>query len=122
MEKEVILNIIMFFTSYIIFLLIYILLVNRKRKEYKEGKKQAEISYIINKFKLDMRVTKYNKLKWILTFINPFIISVTYIIVTNIESFVLGCLVGFITMLLLVYSSYEIIGRILKRKEERKNV
>lgn len=119
MEKELILNIIMFFISYIIFLLIYIFIINRKRKEYKEGKKQAEISYIINKFKLDMRVTKYNDLKWILTFVNPLIISITYIIVTNVESIVLGSIVGFITMILLVYSSYEIIGRILKRKEEK---
>lgn len=122
MEKELILNITMFFISYIVFLLIYILIVNRKRKVYKEGKKQAEISYIINKFNLDMRVTKYNTLKWILTFINPLIISITYIIVTNVESIVLGSLVGFLIMILLVYSSYEIIGRLLKRKEERKNV
>lgn len=122
MEKELILNITMFFISYIVFLLIYILIVNRKRKVYKEGKKQAEISYIINKFNLDMRITKYNTLKWILTFINPLIISITYIIVTNVESIVLGSLVGFLIMILLVYSSYEIIGRLLKRKEERKNV
>lgn len=122
MEKELILNITMFFISYIVFLLIYILIVNRKRKVYKEGKKQAEISYIINKFNLDMRITKYNTLKWILTFINPLIISITYIIVTNVESIVLGSLLGFLIMILLVYSSYEIIGRLLKRKEERKNV
>lgn len=122
MEKELILNITMFFISYIVFLLIYILIVNRKRKVYKEGKKQAEISYIINKFNLDMRITKYNTLKWILTFINPLIISITYIIVTNVESIVLGSIVGFLIMILLVYSSYEIIGRLLKRKEERKNV
>lgn len=122
MKNEIILNMIMFIVSYIVFLLIYIFLVNRKRREYKEGKKQAEVSYIINKFKLDMRITKYNKLKWILTFINPLIISITYIIVTNVNSIVLGSIIGFITMLLLVYSSYEIIGRILKRKEERKNV
>ena len=119
MEKELILNITMFFISYIVFLLIYILIVNRKRKVYKEGKKQAEISYIINKFNLDMRITKYNTLKWILTFINPLIISITYIIVTNVESIVLGSIVGFLIMILLVYSSYEIIGRLLKRREKK---
>ena len=122
MNNKIILNIISFILAYIIFLLIYIFIINRKRKDYKNGKKQAEISYIINKSKLDMRKTKYNTLKWAVTFINPFIISVTFIIVTNIESYLIGIIVGFITLLLLVYSCYEILGRYLKKKEGKKNV
>lgn len=122
MKEILILNIASFLIAYVIFLLIYIFIINRKRKDYKEGKKEAEISYIINKFKLDMRKTKYKTIKWAVTFINPLILAVTFIIVTNVESYILGILLGFIIMLLLVYSSYEILGRILKKKEGKKNV
>lgn len=122
MNELLLLNIISFTIVYIIFLLIYIFIINRKRKDYTNAKKQAEIYYIVNKFKLDMRKTKYNTLKWAVTFINPLIISITFIIVTNIKSYIIGILVGFITLLLLVYSCYEIIGRYLKKKEGKKNV
>lgn len=122
MDKKLLLNIISFVLSYIIFLLIYIFIINRKRKDLSNGKKQVEINYIINKAKLDMRKTKYNTLKWAVTLINPLIISITFIIVTNIESYIVGIIVGFITLLILVYSCYEILGRILKKKEGKKNV
>lgn len=122
MNEKLFINIISFILSYIIFLLIYIFIINKKRKDYTNGKKQAEIYYIINKVKLDMRKTKYSTLKWAVTFINPLIISITFIIVTNIESYLVGILVGFITLLLLVYSCYEILGRYLKKKEGTKNV
>ncbi len=117
MKYEILENLIYFIASYIIFLLIYIFIINRKRKDYNNGKKQTEISYIINKFKLDMRKTKYNTLKWAITLINPLIISITFVIVINIESFTFGLLVGFVIMLMLVYACYEILGRILKKKE-----
>jgi len=119
MDREVILNIISFVLSYLVFMLIYIFIINRKRKDYKEGKKQIEINYIIKKFKLDMRKVKYNNLKWAITILNPLIMSVTFLIVINIKSFTVGIILGFIMMLLLVYSSYEILGRILKRKSEK---
>lgn len=119
MKNEIILNIISFTLAYIIFLLIHIFIINRKRKDYKNGKKQMEINYIVNKFKLDMRKVKYNELKWAVTFLNPLIIATTFLIVTNIESFALSIVVGFVIMLLLVYSIYEILGRFLKRKGEK---
>lgn len=117
MKYEILENLIYFIMTYIVFVLIYTLIINRKRKDYKTGKKQTEIIYIINKFKLDMNKTKYNVLKWGITFINPLIISITFVIVINIKSFTFGLLVGFVVMLLLVYACYEIFGRILKKKE-----
>jgi len=81
-----------------------------------------DILYLVNKFKLNTKKTKYNTLKWITNIINPLIISITFIIVTNIKSFTLGIMIGFLVMMMLIYSIYEIIGRILKKKEFDKNV
>ena len=117
MKEKIIINVIYFVVSYLIIFLLYSLVINRKKKSYKDATKQMDILYLVNKFKLNTKKTKYNTLKWITNIINPLIISITFIIVTNIKSFILGIMIGFLVMMMLIYSIYEIIGRILKKKE-----
>lgn len=121
MKEKIIINVIYFVVSYLIIFLLYSLVINRKKKSYKDATKQMDILYLVNKFKLNTKKTKYNTLKWITNIINPLIISITFIIVTNIKSFILGIMIGFLVMMMLIYSIYEIIGRILKKKESDKN-
>lgn len=122
MKEKIIINVIYFVVSYLIIFLLYSLVINKKKKSYKDATKQMDILYLVNKFKLNTKKTKYNTLKWITNIINPLIISITFIIVTNIKSFILGIMIGFLVMMMLIYSIYEIIGRILKKKEFDKNV
>lgn len=122
MKEKIIINVIYFVVSYLIIFLLYSLVINRKKRSYKDATKQMDILYLVNKFKLNTKKTKYNTLKWITNIINPLIISITFIIVTNIKSFILGIMIGFLVMMMLIYSIYEIIGRILKKKEFDKNV
>ena len=121
MKEKIIINVIYFVVSYLIIFLLYSLVINRKKKSYKDATKQMDILYLVNKFKLNTKKTKYNTLKWITNIINPLIISITFIIVTNIKSFILGIMIGFLVMMMLIYSIYEIIGRILKKKDFDKN-
>lgn len=121
MKEKIIINVIYFVVSYLIIFLLYSLVINRKKKSYKDATKQMDILYLVNKFKLNTKKTKYNTLKWITNIINPLIISITFIIVTNIKSFILGIMIGFLVMMMLIYSIYEIIGRVLKKKEFDKN-
>ena len=118
MKQELLIDLTYFIIVYLITFLFYSLILNRKRKNYKE----MEIEYLVKKFNLDMRKTDYNTLKWATTFINPFIISVTFVAIISIDSFVLSLILGFIIMMLLIYGIYEILGRILKKKEGNKNV
>ena len=122
MKEKIIINVIYFVVSYLIIFLLYSLVINRKKKSYKDAIKQMDVLYLVNKFKLNTKKTKYNTLKWITNIVNPLIISITFIIVTNIKSFTLGIMIGFLVMMMLIYSIYEIIGRILKKKEFDKNV
>lgn len=121
MKEKIIVNIVYFVVSYLIIFLLYSLVINRKKKSYKDATKQMDVLYLVNKFKLNTKKTKYNTLKWITNIVNPLIISITFIIVTNIKSFTLGIMIGFLVMMMLIYSIYEIIGRILKKKEFDKN-
>lgn len=122
MKQELMIALIYFVIVYLITFLLYALVLNRKRKNYKEGKKQMEINYLVKKFNLDMRKTNYNTLKWSTTFLNPLIISITFVSIISIDSFVLSLIIGFIIMMLLIYGVYEILGRILKKKEGKKHV
>jgi len=122
MEQRIIVGLIYFIIVYLISFLLYILFLNRKRKNYKEGKKQMEIEYLVKRFNLDMRKTKYNTLKWSTTLLNPLIIATTFVAVISIDSLLLSLLVGFIIMVSLIYAIYEILGRTLKKKEGKKNV
>ena len=122
MKETMIFNILYFIVSYLIMFLVQVFIINRKKKTYTDAKKMSDVTYITTKFKLDKRKTDYNTLKWYINFINPLIISTTFVVISNIDSFIMSLLVGFIVMLLLMYSLYEIIGRILKKKENDKNV
>lgn len=122
MKEQLLIDIIYFIIVYLGTFLLYVLILNRKRKNYKDAKNQIEVAYLINKFNLDKKKTSYKTIKWCITFINPFIISITFVTIVSIESFVLSLILGFIIMMMLIYSLYEIIGRILKKKEGNKNV
>lgn len=116
----VIKSLISFGICFIVTLLIYLLFINRKRKEYVEGKGQVDIYYLVKKYKLDMRKTKYRTVKLVVAFINSFIISFTFALIANLKyKYVLKLLIAFVIMFVLIYSLYEIVGRILKRKENK---
>ena len=84
-------TVIFFIFAFIVVLLLHILIINRGRKTYKEGKKITEINYLVYKYKLDMRKIKYNDLKWATTIANS--------------------LIGFALLVILILPTYEIIGR-----------
>ena len=121
MKEKIIINTIYFLASNLIIFLVYVFIINRKKKTYADAKKMTDVTYLTTKFKLDKRKTDYNTLKWYINFINPLIISTTFVVISNIKSFTMSLLVGFVVMLVLIYSLYEIIGRILKKKEFDKN-
>lgn len=101
----------LFIFSFVVVLLLHILIINRGRKTYKEGKKLTEINYLANKYKLDMRKVKFNNLKWTTTIANSLIVSFTATIVSIIDGIVWQILLGFVLLITLIIPTYEIIGR-----------
>ena len=115
-------SLIYFGVCFIVVFLLYLLINMKFRKEYKEGKQQVEINYLISRFKLDMRVTKYKTVKFLVALLNSFIISVTFTIIINLKfKYVYKLMIAFVIMFILIYSLYEIVGRALKRKELKNN-
>ena len=103
-------SLIYFGICFITVLLIYLLFINKKfRKEYKEGKEQVEIYYLIKRFKLNMRLTKYKTIKLIVSILNSFIVAFTFTVIINLKvKYAYKLMVAFLIMFILIYSLYEI--------------
>ena len=75
---------------YLVTYLIYVFVINGKRKSFEKLKKNSEVMYIINRYKLDMRKVKYKRLLNTLAVINSFIIACGACIIMNVKSLILS--------------------------------
>lgn len=102
--------------------LLYVLFFNKKRRNYKTLKKNDEVKLFIDRYNLDMKKIEYKKVLQVVTIINTFILSFTTVLIVRIKGFMISLLIGFVVIMILIYSLYEIAGRYFKKKEEDKNV
>lgn len=108
----------------IVFLIDYLLIKRKYLKKGNENKKKknknnelTEISYLIVKFKLDKNKLPIERLLVSISFINAFIIALVAVAVIFINiHIILQLLLGFILLMSLIYSIYEILGRYLVKK------
>ncbi len=108
---------------FIIVFLFYFLLLNRIKLKKQNYNKIGEINYLIKKFKLDPKKINYQATANIVALINAFIISFTCVAITIFEMKLMWqLLIGFVLLFSLIYSIYEIYGRILVKKGWGRNV
>lgn len=94
--------------------------ITKKRKK-KKIKSISEIDYISLKFKLDSKRLDMDKMIIVISLINAFIISVVSSVVMLMPFAIMWQLiVAFALLFGLIYALYEIYGRHLKHKEEKK--
>ena len=112
-----ILFIIIFTVDYLFIKRRYLKRLNGKKKRKKKDNELMELSYLIVKFKLDKSKLPLNKLLVIISLINAFIISIVSVTVLLLDTYtIVRLLVGFVLLMGLIYSLYEILGRILERR------
>ena len=116
-----------FICTYVIAIIIYFLLLilplKRKKKRGKQNKELLEIKYLVNKYGLDIKKANYNQLVWIVCFVSSFIITVvvSVLILANL-SYLLQLIVSFIIVLPLFIISYKLVSLYYKKKGMIKNV
>ena len=99
----------------IVFLVTYIIDLIKIKK--KKQKKIGEIQYLVSKFKLDINKLNYKKVCLVISFLNAFIISSVTLVISLLKTnMTLQLIVGFVLLFSLIYSLYEIYGRILVKK------
>ena len=109
----------------IVFVFDYFFVKRRYLKKKKKGRKKSElieIAYLVGKFQIDIDKVKMNKLLIVTSLINAFIIALVSVTILLIRiNIFLQLIIGFILLLALIYSLYEILGRHLIKKGYVKN-
>ena len=110
---------VLFLLSFLfVFLLYQVFLVRKAKKTYK-GKKHKElieISYLIRRYKFDMKKISYNQLLQIVSIVSSFDIALTVSVIMLFDNFLLEILVGFVFVLLIIIVSYHFVYLFYKKK------
>ena len=114
-------ELILFILTFLLIFIIYELFLVRKAKKDKRRKKPIEVNYLIGKYNLDINKLNYRRLLNIISVVSAFDISLVVTIVSLFNNFIFQLLVGFVLIMLLIIVSYDIVGRIYKKKGCCKN-
>ena len=114
-------ELILFILTFLLIFIIYELFLVRKAKKDKRRKKPIEVNYLIGKYNLDINKLNYRRLLNIISVVSAFDISLVVTIVSLFNNFLFQLLVGFVLIMLLIIVSYDIVGRIYKKKGCCKN-
>ena len=113
-------SIILFAISYVVFFIIYLIFYYFRGLKKKTILDSLQVEFLKVRFDLKNKELKPKKIGLIVTFVDPLIISLTGTIVSLPKwNYILELLLGFVLLIALIYSFYEIIGRIIKRKVDK---
>lgn len=134
MNKIEIFGIVFLISFMVIFIIHYFVVTKPKLKKIFEGEKTkktqkrkkdkaievVELNYLVTKFKLNKDKLNWKSLAFMIAFINSFIMALVVAILELVPGeYYIKLPVAFVLLFALIYSLYEIYGRILKSKEEK---
>ncbi len=110
------------FTFIIIYLLYFFTIIMRTNSQNKFTK-SLEITYLINRYNINIEKLNYKRLMHIIALANSLIISVTFLVTNFINRLIFKLIIGFIILIVLEILVYHMIGKIYQIKERgNKNV
>ncbi len=111
-------SIILFTISYVIIFILYLILFYIIGLKKKRILSSMQIEFLKIRFNLKNSDFNPKKIGLVITIIDPLIISLTATIVSLPKwNYIITMLLGFVVLLGLIFSFYEIIGRIITRKD-----
>ena len=109
-------QILVFILTFLFVFIIYEAFLIKKCKKDKRRKKPVEVTYLINKYKLDINKVNYKKLLNTISIISALDISLAVSIISLLKDFYLQLAVGFVLIMALIVVSYDIVGKIYNNK------
>ena len=117
---KVLQEIILFLFTYIFVFLVYLLFIVRRAKRKKNGKKKPkeplEVTYLVNRYGLDLKKVDYDKLLTVISLVSSFDIALIVSIILSIKIFILEIIVGFVSMMGIILLSYHLVYLVYKKK------
>ena len=114
-------ELLLFLASFIFVFVLYLLFIVTRAKSKKKPKEPFEVTYLVNRYKLDLKKVNYNRLLLLISVVSSFDIALIVTIILMLKSFVLEIIVGFISTLIIILGSYHLVYLIYKKKGMIKN-
>lgn len=114
-------HVVFFILTFLLVFILYQLFIIRKAKSKKKKREPFEVTYLVTKYKLDLKKVNYNKLLRVISFVSSFDIALIVTIILLCNSFILEIIVGFISMLVIIVVSYHLVYLVYKKKGMIKN-
>lgn len=111
---ELLLFIFTFIFVFLIYQLFVIRRVNNKKK--KNNKEPVEIMYLEKKYNFSRKKIDYKKLYFVISVVSSLDIALIVMIICTIPSYIMGIVIGFISLFLITFCSYHIVYLIYKKK------
>lgn len=109
-------ELILFLIAFIIVFLLYRIIIVRRAKSKKKPKEPLEVTYLVNKYKLDLEKVSYKRLLNVISIVSALDIALVVSIIVLLKSFILEMIVGFISTLVIILASYHLVYLVYKKK------
>ena len=114
-------NLILFLTTYIIMFIIYLIFFFILGLKKKRILNSMQVEFLKIRHNLRNKDLNAKKIGIIICLLDPLIIALTGTIVSLPKwHYVLELVLGFVLLMIFIYSFYEILGRIIRRKVDKK--
>lgn len=108
-------EVVVFSLTFLLVLLIYELILVRKCKNDKKGKRPIEVQYLVNCYNLDLKRINYKKLLNIISIVSSLDIAIVVTLIGLTDNFWLEIIIGCFLTVFLILISYYIVGKIYKK-------
>ena len=108
-------------TFLFVFIIYQIFIVRKAKKKSKKKKEPIEVTYLVNRYKLDLKKVNYNKLLFVISIVSSFDIALVVSIIMLLKVFILEIIVGFVSILIIILFSYHLVYLVYKKKGMVKN-
>lgn len=113
-------SLILFGISYLVLFIIYLIFFYLRGLKKEIILNSLQVEFLKVRFNFRNKDLNPKKIGLIITLLDPLIISLTGTIVSLPKwNYIISLLIGFVLLIALIFSLYEILGRILKRKVDK---
>lgn len=109
-------ELILFLVSYIVVFVLYRFFIVRKAISEVKKKEPFEVTYLVGKYKLDLKKVDYRELLMVISIVSSFDIALVVTIIMLFKNFWLEVIIGFISMIIIILVSYHIVYLVYKKK------
>lgn len=103
----------------LIYLLYLLIIISNERRLEKYINNSRETNLLKHKYKIKYDKVNHKFVVKLIALANSFIIGLTFIIVMLIKGRLIKFVIAFVIFVILIILSYSLIGKIIKRKEEK---